>query len=353
MTEFVLKIFFSGLIALLPSADGKEVTVVLVNAPHAYAMAGGATLPHHRPLILARAATCEGECTTADHPAIAQFLYAKKTPAQALTALNGALIGGGAWQLASSELTLAGPTEPLTLRTGVRAFTESGTLQLVPTTPAEREDFSWVADLSDLAPGTEGFKATVTSANPGPMVAARLKLRSGKMFTYSVVKIDGKARPVRFRKPSGEGPEATYTQALANWVAVEINVPGDSVEIFDQTFGESSPRRSMKLYPQEGKMELAVLNLPPFEAPAPDAEAPMPAPGQHFQVYYDLVKTPPALADRLVPHTAVSPVAYEPQMDWPALHPRQGLWSNLLEQLDLSPRGKAPYDLSLCPILKD
>lgn len=354
MNEFILRIFISGLIALQPSADGTEVNVLLVNTPHEYALADGTALAHHNPLVLARAASCEGTCTTEDHAAIAQSMYSNKTSAQAVTALNSALLGGGAWRLASSDLTLVGPEEPLAIRTNVRGHTENGALQLVPTTPTEREDFSWVTDMSDLAPGTEGFKAAVkgTEPPPGCLIAARFKLRNGKLFTYSLVKIDAKARPVHFRKPSGEGPEASYTQAVANWVAAEIHVPGDFVELVEHDFSDSTRHRSMKLYPQDGVVEMAILNLPPFEAPAPDAIAPTPAPGQHFQIYYDLVKTPPARADRLVPYTAIAS-ASEPQVDWAMLHPRQQLWSNLLEQLNLNPRGKSPYDLTLCPITKE
>ena len=354
MTEFVLRIFFSGLIAFLPNADGTEVTVLLVNTPHEYALANGSALAHHTPIVVARAGSCEGTCTTPDHPSIAQFLYARKTPQQALNALNGAILGGGAWQLASSDLTLVGPEEPLVIRTNVRGVNENGTLKAVPTTPLEREDFTWVASLAQIAPGTEGFKTAVASSEPPPgcMVAARLKLRSGKLFTYSVVKIDGKARPVHFRKPSGEGEEAPYQQAVANWVAAEIRVPGDSVEIVERSFTDAAQQRSMKLHPQDGVVELAVLNLPPYEAPDPNVEAPLPQPGQHFQIYYDLVKMPPPRADRLVPHTA-TPSGTEPQVDWGAVHPRQALWSNLLEQLDLGPKGKAPYDLSLCPVIRN
>ncbi|MEA2465477.1 MAG: hypothetical protein QOJ98_3224 [Acidobacteriota bacterium] len=353
MTGFILKIFFNGLIAFMPNTDGTEITVLLVNTPHEYSMSDGSTLADHRPLLLARAASCTGTCMT-DEQEIAQFMFANKTPQQAATALNSALLGGGAWQLSSSELAVIGPVEPLAIRTGVRGM-ENGTLKLVPSTAAEREDFSWVADLRDVSPGTGGFKTALTSeeAPPGCVVAARLKLRSGKVFTYSLVKIDGKARPVHFRKPSGDGPEAPYSQALANWVAAEIHVPGDSVEIVDTNFNDSSKTRTMKLHPQEGVVEIAILNLPPFEAPSPTAEAPSPQPGQHFQIYYDLVRKSPARAERLVPHQALSPSASEPQTDWASLHPRTALWSELLEQLGMSPRGKGPYELALCPIVKN
>lgn len=359
MTEFVLRIFFSGLIALLPNADGDEVTVLLINTPHEYAMAGGATMAHHVPIVVARAASCQGPCkadangSSDSYNSIAQFLFAKKTPQLAQTALDGAILGGGAWTLAGSDLKLVGPEESLEVVSGVRKLDENGVPTLVPGSPDERRDFTWVADLCSVVPGMEGLKAALTSATPPDnLIAARFKLRSGKLFTYSVVKIDGKARPVHFRKPSGEGPDAPYTQALATWVAAEIRVPGEFVELIDQKFSDSTQQRSMKLYPQNGVVEMAVLNLPPFEAPAPGAETTHPAPGQHFQIYYDLVKTPPASEDRLVPQTAVTPLASEPQVDWALLHPKSALWSNLLEQLDLNPRGKTPYEVTFCPIIR-
>ena len=354
--DFVLRIFFSGIIALLPSADGKELTVLLVNTPHEYALADGTALPHHMPLLLARAASCEGTCTTDDHATIAQFLYSTKTQQEALTAMNGALAGGGAWLLSSSDLSLVGPQEPLAIRTDARGSNNDGMLHLVPVTPAEREDFSWVTSIGSVVPGINGFKAAVSSTDETPppcMIAARLKLRSGRVFTYSLVKIDGMARPIHFRKPSGEGQDAPYAQAAANWVEAEIHVPGDVVEIDDQNFSDKDRRRVMKLHPQNGLVEMAVLNLPPFEAPDPDAPQPTPTPGHHYQIYYDLVKTPPARADRLVPWVVATPSPSEPQVDWGTLHPRTILWSDLLEQLGLSPRGKSVYDIALCPITRE
>jgi hypothetical protein len=354
MTEFVLRIFFSGLIAFVPNSNGTEMNVVLANTPHEYTLADGTTLPHHHPVLLARAASCEGTCTTDAQAEIAGFLFSNKTASQAQTSLNHALQGGGAWALAGSDLTLAGPVEPLAIRTGVRGRDGNGALLPVPRTAAEREDFTWVADMSEIAPATNGFKdsLTLTEAPPGCTVAARLKLRNGKLFTYSLVKIDSKAVSVYFRKPSGDAPEAPYTQAVANWVGVEIHVPGDSVDIVEQSFNDSSKQRAMKLHPINGVVEIALLNLPPYEAPDPAAPAPTPAPGQHFQVFYDLVKRPPAYTARLVPDRGLTPSTSEPQVDWVSLHPKDASSSELLEQLGLNPRGKGPYDLAICPMVR-
>ncbi|HEY0373101.1 MAG TPA: hypothetical protein VGD79_13940 [Thermoanaerobaculia bacterium] len=340
------------MITFIPSSDGKELTVAMVETPHTYQLADGSTLAHHKPLLLARGAHCGGDCGEDDYSSIAQFLYARKTPEQALTSLNGALQGGAAWQV-SGELSLNGPTEPLSIRTGVRQRNDDGSLHRIPITAEEREDFTWITDINDLAPGTQGVQSAIAgSSNPGSHVAARLKLRSGKVMTYSVIKIDGSARPVHFRKPSGEGPDAPYTQALANWVMAEINVPGDSIEIVQQNFANPTQKRTMTLTPVNNTVEIAMLNLPPYETPDPDAPRSLPQPGQHFQIYYDLVKTPPAQADRLVPHLPLAPLASDPQSDWAALHPKVALWSYLLEDLNLNPRGKGPYEVALCPITR-
>jgi len=346
-TEFIVRIFFNGLIAFVPSADETELMVLLLNTPHESTLEDGSSLPHHMPMVIARAANCEGTCTTSDHAALAGFLYGNRTSQQAITGLDSAILGGAAWKLSNSDLTLIGPKAPLTIRNGVRARMQDGSLQLIPTTPAEREDFSWVADLSALAPGSDGFETMVASARtpPGSLIAARLMLRSGKVFTYSLVRIDDKARPMRFRTPSGEGHESPYMQAVANWVAAEIRVPGDTIELLDQNFTDSSRKRSMKLHPQGGVVEIAVLNQPPFEAPAPDSEPS--APAKQFQLYYELAKKPQAPAKRLLPYVAFSAVASEPQVDWAMLHPRQLLWSNLLEALRISPRSPMPYELAL------
>lgn len=350
---FALRIFFGGLIAFLSSLDGAELTVVMIHTPNGYTLSDGTALAHHRPLLLARAATCQGACRTDDPESIARFFYPNKTLAQACLSLGGALLGGSAWQLSGAELSLEGPKGTLQIRTGARGRHENGALYRVPLTAAEREDFSWVADISELAPETEGYdKSLIASGNPGNRVAARLRLRSGKVVTYSVIRIDAKARPVHFRSASGEGTNAPYAQALANWVEATIHVPGDSLRIVEQSFTDPARKRTMQLYPRNGVMEIALLNFPPIEMPSPEETDSKPGPRRPFEIYYDLVKTPPAHAERLVPFL-LPPSALDPQTDWSTLHPLEELWSDLLDQLGLSPRGKGPYGTGLFPITKD
>ncbi|MBV9493532.1 MAG: hypothetical protein JOZ54_04755 [Acidobacteria bacterium] len=307
-------------------------------------------------MLLARAGSCDS-CPAGDQASIAPFLFPNKLPQEAAAALSAATTsGGGAWLLSESDLSLSGPAGPLSIVSGVRGRNEAGVLNAVPADAHEREDFSWVPSLRDVVPGSQGFKAAYTSDDtpPGCVIAARLRFRSGKVFTYALARVDGKVRPIHFRPPSGAGPDGPYAQALATWVAAEIQVPGDVVEIVDTKFDDPESQRSIKLHPRDGMVELAVLNFPPFEVPADPGANRVPAAGQHFQLYYDLVRKPPARAMRVVPMQAEAPPASEAEIDWSAVHPTSARWSPLLEALGLSPRGsRGPYELAFCPMARE
>ena len=95
MSSFILKLFFTGLMAFVPSQDGKEVTVLLLNVHHDYQSSDGTALAHHKPLLIARAGDCSGQCPKRDAD-IAQFIYADKSESEALDSLEAAVAGGGA-----------------------------------------------------------------------------------------------------------------------------------------------------------------------------------------------------------------------------------------------------------------
>jgi hypothetical protein len=237
---------------------------------------------------------------------------------------------------------------PLDVRKNARKRTAAGVQAPVPATSAERTDFSWVPHLTDIVPGIGGVKPELLGDHPpASLVAARFRLRAGSVITYSMIRVDGKVRPIHFR--AGEkAQDVPYAQALANWVEAEIRVPGDAVELVEKNF-ETGKTRTIKLRPENNVVELAVLNLPPFNAPAPDSKPPLPKPGQHFEVYYDFVTSPPARGNRPVPHLPKEMKASDPQVDWVSV--ANVPWSELLEQLGMSARGKkkSPYDISLCP----
>jgi len=347
--EFVLKIFFAGLIAFAPSEDGRELTVLLLNTKHGFEMANGSSMPMHRPLLLVRAGGCDGHCGA--DSGIATFLFGDKDPGRAGDALRAALSKGSAWQLSRSELSINGDVQgPLQLTTRPATIDQGG-LRLVPASASERENFDWVADLRRIAPSGGGFRPDLFEPRPNDIVAARLRLRSGRIITYSVIKSRGMARPIHFRRPNGKGPEIPYRQSLAGWVMAEIHVAGTDIEIDGENF-DNHAKRTMKLRPEHDVIEMALVNLPPIERPKPGQSLRPGEPGQHFQIYYDLLQTPPAKADRLVPYPPPKR-ATEPAVDWTMLHPTRELWSDLLEQLRLGTQGRSPYDLILCPMVRE
>jgi hypothetical protein len=271
-----------------------------------------------------------------------------------LDSLEAAVSGGGAWELAGSELSLhkAAATDPdlpaLILHTGVRG-TVNGQPRTIPTTSAEREDYSWVADLKQICPSGCGLDPAMTGAQVPPgLIAARLRLRSGKVFTWSVARMGSDVTPVYFQRLDGQGSVSPYSQAVASWVGADIAVSADSIELVEEKF-DGGAGRSMTLSPDaDGKVEIAVLNLPPFVPPATSGTA-APEAGKHSELYYELAQTPPAIETRLVPRAgAAAGVAPWTAVDWRSIHPANVLWSDLLNALRLE-AGRGPYDKVLCP----
>jgi hypothetical protein len=344
--SFILKLFFTGLMAFVPSPDGKEVTVLLPNVNHNFQTSDGTALAHHKALLIARAGDCSGQCPKRDAD-IAQFVFSDQSETQAADSLEAAVAGGGAWELANSELSIRkgnvdGPDLP---SLNVRRNLRSG---IIPTTSTEREDFDWLADMTQIAPSGYAFNTDLLDSPPPGLIAARLHLRSGKVFTYSVARMGSNVTPVHFQRLDGTGGASPYSQAIASWVGAEIEISGENVEIVEEKFDGGSGR-SMTLSPDaNGNVEVAVLNLPPFLAPSSPFVG-TPDPGKHFEAYYEVAQTPPAASARLVPKAGAAPDAPEyPVVDWHSIHPQEVLWSDLLNGLRMN-IGRTMYEAVLCP----
>lgn len=346
MNSFILKLFFTGLMAFVPNQDGTEVTVLLLNVNHDYQSSDSSSLPHHKPLLIARAGDCSGECPKRDAD-IAQFIYADQSESDALDSLEAAVAGGGAWELANSELSIqkGNPNDPDLPALNIVQNVRSG---IIPTTSAEREDFGWVADMRQIAPSGYAFNTDLLDSPPPGLVAARLHLRSGKVFTYRVARIGSNVTPVHFERLDGTGGASPYSQAIASWVGAEIEISGENVEIVEDKF-DSSTGRSMTLSPDEnGNVEIAVLNLPPFVPPSSQFTG-TPDPGKHFEMYYEVAQTPPAQSARLVPKAGAAPGADEyAEVAWNDIHSSTALWSDLLNAIRLN-IGRTAYEEIFCP----
>jgi hypothetical protein len=351
--EFILRILFSGLMVFVPSEDKQEVTVLLLNVGHAHQLSDSSSLDTHKPLLLARAGDCTGDCPI-DDAAIAQFLYSDKSQAAALDAMEVALDGGAAWLLNGSDLSLRkgstnDPELPALVLTENARSSVNGVPQIIPTTSSEREDISWIADLKKICQsGCDIDSALVEAEVPAGVVAARLRLRTGKVFTYSIARIGSDITPVNFKRLDGTGSASSYSQAVASWVGADVTVSGSSIEIVEEKFN-GDPGRSMKLSPAEDEnVEIAVLNLPPFTPPTAPYST-NPGVGKHFEMYYEVMETPPAPEARLVPRAgAVSGAPSYAEVGWHSIHPQTTLFSELLNQLRLDV-GRTVAEQLLCP----
>jgi hypothetical protein len=348
--EFVLRILFSGLIVFVPSEDRQEVTVLLLNVNHAHHVSDGTTIDQHKPILVVAGGSCTGDCTT-DDTAIAEWLYPDKTTAAALASLAVAATGGGAWDLTGSELSLRkgnvnDPDLPaFEFHDDVRGSV-NGIPNIIPTSAAQREDINWLADLKQLCPTCSVDPDVLAAQPPAGIVAARFTLRTGKLFTYSVARIGSNVTPVHFKRLDGTGSASPYSQAVASWIGAEIAVSGESIELVETKFN-GGPGRAMEITPADGKVEIALINLPPLMPPTGSTPA-TPEVGKHFEMFYEVAQTPPVPGARLVPLAGAAPGAPSyPEVEWESIHPEEEV-SELLNQLRLG-IGRTAYEQILCP----
>lgn len=346
MTTFVLRILFTGLMAFIPNENGTEVTVLLLNADH-YHTTDGAAMQAHDSMLFARPGSCSGDCVN-DDVTIAGKTFRDLVPSARLDSLTQALGDGSAWLIDGSDISVqksagAANLPSLNIRDDVRGTVE-GQPQIIPTTTTQRGDFSWVARLAQSCSSGCTLDSDLFDTVPPQIVAARFKINSGDLYTYSIARLGSNITPVHFKRLDGTGSTSSYTQAVATWVGVDIAVTGDSVQ-FVETKHNGGTGRSMTLSPDSnGLVEVAVVNLPPFVPPAsPNNEAPQP--GKHFEMFYELLENPPARDARMVPMAGAPSGTTVPEVSWSSVHPSS---SELLNRLRMEP-SRSFYDRTICP----
>jgi len=347
LTSFILKILFSGLMVFVPSRDGKEMTVLLLAADGTHHLSDGSALHQHKPLLIASAGACSGDCPTRDSE-IAQFIYEDQSVSTAQDSLEAAVGGGGAWVLSGSDISLAkASSSDSDLPALTVTNTARSTGSIIPSTSSERRDASWIADIKQLCPSTCTLDSSVLDSVPPSIIAARFHLRTGNVFTDSVTRMGANVTPAHFSRLDGSGSPSSYSQAIASWVGAEIQFAGSGITVSESKFN-GDPGRSMTLTPDaNNSMELALLNLPPFVPPASSYNN-APQVGKHFEVYYDLLQSPPSTETRLVPFAGPLSGASYPTVDWSTIHPSSSVYSGLLNKLRLD-IGRSAYERGLCP----
>lgn len=347
---FTLKIFFLGLIAFSPSPDGQELRVLLVDGRQGYTTSDGTEIGPHHAFLMATAGSCQNDCTPGDSN-IADFFFGKYGSA-APGRLSEALVGGAVWRLSESEIELRAPQEisgqPLALRS---TRTASPTPARLPASELEASDFSWLANLGQIAEDSGGLNLDHLEepAQTG-WVIATLRLRNGRISAYRLAGVENQVIPIGFRALLG-GATSNYSQALADSVMAEIQIEGEAVEIVEKSF-DGATRKTLRLKPNaQGVVELALLNMPPVHnghthhTSTPNTTG-LPDPGKHFELFYALTKNPPTKSQRLVPHADTREGVL-----WSTLYPtRRQSDSALLAALGLDdPR--TILEAVLCPVV--
>jgi hypothetical protein len=333
--------------AFIPNENGTEVTVLLLNANH-YHTSDGAAMQAHNAILYARPGSCTGDCVD-DDTAIAGATFPKQSPSVALDSLSYALGDGSAWRIDGSDISVEKSTgaanlPALNIRDDVRG-TVNGQPQIIPTTNTERGDFSWIARLAQSCSSGCTLNSDLFDTLPPEIVAARFKINSGDLYTYSIARLGSDVTPVNFKRLDGTGSTSSYAQAVASWVGVDIEVTGDSVDLVE-TKHNGGTGRSMTLSPDSnGKVEVAVINLPPTVPPA-SSNNNAPEVGKHFEMYYELLQTPPDVETRLVPRAGAPSGATVPSVSWSSVH--SSISSELLNRLRFEP-SRSLYDRVICP----
>lgn len=335
---FTLKIYFIGLIAFVASPDQREMHALLVDARQGKTFSDGTPAPVHKPLLVAKAAGCCGQCREQAQP-IANVLFhsGRSDPRRNLRRLGRVVQQGGAWELNDSILTIQ-------VDDGGRGLQLYGN----PDSAAELEarktpsfeqagDFGWVARIGDIVPSAGKVNSEVLEDTPKQgLITARLTLDAGVVKTHTLAAVQGNIMEMSFRTlqqaaRTEEDPEpARY---YANWVVADIPVAGEHVTIFERNF-LTGARRKIQLSPMEcgngQTVEIAVVNLPEEDFGEPSRNLTRSEMhGKHFELFYDLAMNPPDEASRPIPVLARRGV------DWLEVYPEGKGDSSFLDAMGL------------------
>jgi hypothetical protein len=354
---FILKVYILGLVAFLPSPDGTEMTVLMVDARDGYALSDGTWMETHEPLLLARAARCQGDCRDGFHE-VAEYLYQGR-PEENVRQLESAILGGATWPLDGSELSFQIPTEGSSRGVAglqIRGHDPSGgdptQLQGVSQTPREVGHFDWVAEIAALEPGAGMIDPDVLAERPEKgLIVARMKLATGEIRTERLVTLENQVVELKFRPLRREKWPSRYSQALADRVVAEISVPGCEVILKEDRF-DGAPGRSITLAPEacdgEVVVEVVLVNLPHDSFAATPSKRPREEIGKHFEMFYELAYLRPPNHLRPVPFPSVRLEELEEETE--QVRGRQAQGSMLLPALGLPRRGA--YSRPICPMVQ-
>jgi hypothetical protein len=364
--SFILRIFFAGLVAFVPSDDGRTVTVLLPQTVPQFFTSDGSAIPPHEPLLLVRAESCSGACGS-DDLVIGRILFPQATSDERVhESLASALLGGSAWRLSESEISIESQrsrgAQKTPLWLGSSAARPPKLSSGLPKNQSEALNFDWVADLETLAPGSGVVDPDVFSKQPQKgLVVARWRLTSGNLTSYRLVSFQDRPMPVFFAPLSNQSHQSA-SRALAAIVMAELEVEGTSLTLVDSGF-DGSRHRSVTLTPSNGVIEIALLHAPisHFGTHHQEQEGGSPDPGKHFELFYELSQVRPPIHLRPVPFASSNegfdlstgqsqPATGSPLLE--ALFPPRSLYERVLCPPALLSAGPAEEGRSLRKVKK-
>lgn len=172
-----------------------------------------------------------------------------------------------------------------------------------PQSPAEMEDFTWIAEVASLDTGasTMDEPCATPGTSAGGRVVARMSLQGGTIGA-KLVALDGQTHePLRFRFVDATAPASihpTYSQALAGAVEYDLTVFSEEVTLLLKSFGGTTHRLTFSFAgrPTGSTLEILIKNMPLesvlelTDTIRPDVQ---PDVDKHFAMYYTLSKTRP------------------------------------------------------------
>lgn len=325
--SFILRVYIIGLMAFVPSQDGKRMIVLMVDAGDGYHASDGSYFPPHVPMLLARAGSCKGACE-ADLEAAAGSLLSGIAEQRA-PRLRKALDGGTLWRINGEDLAVVVPhvrTAESTVLEVVRRPAATGatrgTARVMPAKADDIADFGWVPQLSDVVSDARDVDPDCLAPQPHKgLVVGRLTLNRGTLRTYRMTEfyhqLEGGV-PSFLYKPLAAGAAAlaptpsspAAARGIADWTVVDIPIQGCEVTLEAKSFRDPAAKpRTITLSPAACKanqvVEVALINLPDqslrHELAENDHEHGPEGIASHFQIYYELAKSRPAWRQRLVP----------------------------------------------------